>query len=217
MEESILKSQRLAPDGSLISKNFSSWFGASRVVDDQGDPIVLFHGSTRGGILMSSRSNTYFSSSSAVASTYALDDYEASKGDEKLVQAFYVRMCEPLIVDAGGASWHSIEHEGRRFTTESLVAYADRKGHDGLIVRNVEDSVNDEDLPPSDIYVTFGKPSQFKSAIGNNGLYDIKCNDITDRSSERASSVYINAKKAMVELDQSCFGTVAIRKNEFRR
>lgn len=204
IRENVLGSNRVAPDGSLIRDNFLRWFGDSKVVDECGDPRILFHGSTRGGIMNSSRSKTYFSASPAVASTYALDDYDSSKGEEQVVQAFYVKMSAPLVVDAAGASWHSIDYDGRRFTTEDLVVYADRKGYDGLIVRNVEDSVNDEELPPSDIYVTFGKLSQFKSAIGNNGLYDPKCNDITDRLSERAQSQYINAVKAIGIIEKTC-------------
>lgn len=38
--------QKIIPDGNINQlRNFWKWFGDSKVVDDQGDPLVVFHGS----------------------------------------------------------------------------------------------------------------------------------------------------------------------------
>jgi hypothetical protein len=155
----------------LKSEAFKKWFGDSKVVDENGEPLVVYHGSTRGGIEKSDSRNTFFTSDNAVARTYSLDDYSGSTGENPVVQEVYLRIENPLVVDAEGGEWMDIKYNGKTHTVESLARDAKKLGHDGLIVKNVTDNVNDEELDPSDVYVTLGKTSQIKSVF-NRGTFD---------------------------------------------
>lgn len=173
-----------APVDQTQTDAFRKWFGDSKVVDADGRPLVVYHGSTRGGISHNTVQKSFFTSSMDVATTYSKDDYSGSIGESPTVQEMYLRIENPLEIDASGEPWMRIEFEGRRHTTDDLAALARRRGHDGLIVRNVEDNVSDEELPPSDIYVTLGGRSQIKSANNNDGQFDQTNTDIR-RSAER--------------------------------
>lgn len=161
------------------NQNFWDWFGDSKVVDASGKPLVIYHGSTRGGIKYASSQTSYFSSDKNVARTYSEDDYETARGNKPRIQSFYLKMINPLIVDADGAEWMSVEHNGNMMTTDEIGRLAYRGGHDGAIIQNVVDNVADEELPPSTIYITLGKKAQIKSATGNNGNFDPNDSDIT--------------------------------------
>ena len=55
---------RVAPNGKLASENFARWFGDSKVVDAEGKPMVVFHGTHKdfkGGSFRSSASGIWFS------------------------------------------------------------------------------------------------------------------------------------------------------------
>lgn len=151
---------------------FKAWFGDSKVVDADGKPLVVYHGSTRGGITNSTSQFSFFTSSRDVARTYSEDDYSGAKGESPVVQDVLLRINNPLEVDANGEEWMRVEFNGKRYTTDELAREAKRMGHDGLIVRNVIDNVSDEELPPADIFVTLGGRSQIKSATGNRGTFD---------------------------------------------
>ena len=159
--------------------NFWKWFGNSKIVDEQGNPLVVYHGSTRGGISQSGTRNSFFSSDYTVAKTYSEDDYESAKGENPIIQSMFLKIENPLIVDAQGNAWMDIEYNGHSITTNDLPAIGRRQGHDGVIVFNVEDNVADEQLPSSTIYITLGKKAQIKSATGNNGDFDPNDPDIT--------------------------------------
>ena len=64
----------------------------------------------------------------------------------------------PLIVDAGGKNWYSLEYEGRKFDTDTLAQYAKENGYTALVVKNVYDYGD-----KADDYIFF-EPSQLKSA-----------------------------------------------------
>lgn len=151
---------------------FKNWFGDSKVVDADGKPLVVYHGSTRGGISSNTVQTSFFTSDSDVARTYSEDDYAGAKGEKPVVQQVYLKMDNPLVVNANGDEWMRIEFEGNRYTTDELARKAKSMGHDGLIIENVIDNVSDEELPPATIYATLGGRSQIKSATGNNGDFD---------------------------------------------
>jgi GGDEF domain-containing protein len=171
-------------DGAKFSKEsqtdtpeFKKWFGDSKVVDADGNPLVVYHGSTRGGISISSIQTSFFTDSKDVATTYSLDG-GSSGGDNPTVQGIYLKMSNPLEIDAGGEEWMRVPFEGGRKTIDNISNIAGRRGYDGLVVRNVYDNVNDEDLPTSTVYVTVGKVTQIKSATDNNGQFDPSNSDI---------------------------------------
>lgn len=140
--------------------NFKRWFGDSKVVDAEGKPLVVYHGTQGYGIILQDRRATFFTSSPEVASSYA--------GDDGLVQPIYLRLSNPLEVDAMGATSMSLPFDGMRVGMPYLIKEARRLKRDGVIVRNVEDMVSGV---VGDYFIAIGK-SQIKSAIGNNGNFD---------------------------------------------
>ena len=63
------------------------------------------------------------------------------------------------------------------FSTDDLARWARKQGYDGIIIKNVKDHgpsgahSSDSARSPNDLYVVF-KPTQIKSAIGNNGNFN---------------------------------------------
>lgn len=181
---------------------FKQWFAGSKIVDAQGNPLPVYHGSTRGGISQSTVQSSFFTPNKAVATTYSKDDYTGSHGARPVVQAFYLRITNPLEVDAQGAPWMRIPFEGNVYTTNDLAALAKRKGHDGLIIRNVEDNVNDEELAPADVIVTLGGRAQIKSAEENSGAFSREDNRVTAKVASKTlyhGTTATRAKKIMAE------------------
>jgi hypothetical protein len=95
--------------GDITKPAFKKWFGDSKVTNDAGQPIVVYHaragdfdsfdtagrGKTKG-------TGAFFSSSADVASTYGV------KGDENIVPA-YLSMKRPVVIDANGSNWSDID------------------------------------------------------------------------------------------------------------
>lgn len=70
------------------------------------------------------------------------------------VMPVYLRMKNPLVVDAQGRSWDEVNYDA--------VARARAGGHDGLIIRNVIDSTTAETAIPTTIRAVFN-PSNIRS------------------------------------------------------
>jgi predicted HicB family RNase H-like nuclease len=157
------------------SPYFKKWFGKSKVVDENGEPLVVYHGSIEPNIqtfdlrkAVEVEGGIFFSDDIGVADQYT---YERAYGDiisdEPLgdVTEAYLSFQNPLeyklkpnqqIVDA--------------VEMTRAIKSAKEKGHDGLVVRNIDDSIGmTGDI--SDIYVAFS-PEQIKSATGNRGTFD---------------------------------------------
>lgn len=151
---------------------FRRWFGASQVVDAQGRPRVVYHGTdrafdafdpgqagarTQGGAWGGPA--LYFSSSPRIASGYA----DRHGGN---VLPVYLRIRRPFVVEGRGRSWRDV--------FPGIVTTAREAGHDGLVVRDVVDNARFWDADArGDVFVVF-TPEQVKSALGNRGTFDRK-------------------------------------------
>lgn len=145
-------------------RNFGRWHRDSKVVDGGGKPLVVYHGSKTGGFESANHGKLlFFSADRSVAQEYA--------GDSGSVQELYLNITNPLEVDAHGGMFNSLEFEGHRYGMEGLSKVARANGHDGLIVRNVDDVVADNGAI-ADVFVTFGRKGQVKSATANSGDFD---------------------------------------------
>jgi hypothetical protein len=130
------------------------------------------------------------------------------------VYAVYLRMITPLVIDAEGQGWGSIEdpievsvYDPKRrkvwkkgeFTTDSLAEFARKNGYDGLIVHNVVDMGDFAwgDTISATIYVAFD-PRQIKS-IYNTGTFNANNADI--RYNPRRAR---QARPAKARRNESC-------------
>jgi hypothetical protein len=146
------------------SEAFKRWFGNSKVVDENGDPLVVYHGTNkklaqfdpkkRGSAsgLEEAREGFWFSSSEDAADTYAeaMADVAGGKAQKYPV---YLALQNPLDIPAG------------EMTIANALKKAKAEGHDGLILRGDHDGG-----VVADTYVAFS-PTQIKSVF-NRGAFD---------------------------------------------
>jgi len=182
---------------------FKRWFGESTVVDKLGRPMIVFHGTNKGGFTKFSKERIdphhigfFFTDSRRMALTYTHADpgedptpdhtVEVAAMHFKGVYEVYLSIQNPLVVDADGAKWNAIEfdvqREGERrkerVNTDKLSYIAKEAGYDGVIIKRVRDSGGMKDYEaPGTVYIAF-YPSQIKSAHKNVGTFDPANEDI---------------------------------------
>jgi len=198
--------------GPLDSPAFKRWFGDSKVVDENGDPLVVYHGGAKVTVFRPSEyggigAGIYTTLSRSYASQYA-------HGPGSKVTSFYARVEHPLLVFVGsGSAERSLvdalgpgvidvvrrdakyEHRGHEVQygvgVERMIRDA---GYDGIFVmKGNERDLLDEPysrgwIGKIDEIVVF-EPTQLKSSKSNSGAYDPSDPDITRnrRSSKRTS------------------------------
>lgn len=188
------------------TQQFKRWFGdwknnpkkASKVVNDDGTPMIVYHGSKSRDITIFQTANAngtgglYLSTNRSVAETFA--------GDGGKVYESYVNLRKPLIIDAGGAYYDSIatplEMVGSNYAfggdtvdTNAIAAFARNAGYDGVIVKNVR-----EVSGFGDDIIAF-EPNQVKSATHNIGTFNSDSPNIyyqKKHNTEATRGVYIN-------------------------
>lgn len=187
-------------------ENFYRWFGDSKVVDEQGRPLVVYHG-TSAEFDTFRKGNIFTTDNQEVASEYG------SLGAMPL----YIKLENPFIVDAYGQSfgeiynaegmkkaykdlteedykkladtffdgdikeakeWYPQNEQGevnlaraygeKPRATNEWADYARKEGYDGIIIKDVNDTVDISNIRTTD-YVAF-EPNQIKST-SNRGTY----------------------------------------------
>ena len=175
--------------------NFKRWFGDSKVVDEKGEPLVVYHG-TRADInefrpsrIGAMGPGIYFAKNPNVAAEYS--DVTTRKGQERggaQVMPVYLSVKNPLVIDSVNDSseqlFKRIDPTGK-LSDDEVIAKLIKQGYDAVYAK--EDGE----------YVVFN-PNQVKSAIGNNGDYSLTDADI--RKSLRTTAA--GAKEKAQELLQ---------------
>ncbi len=179
---------------------FKRWFGDSKVVDENGKPKVMYHGTSRGGF---SEFNTYgsqyglfgqgsyFTENKDIAQSYT----NKGKGNNKQVYGVYLSIKNPLDMDAKATPEFAARFE------ELGVDYKDGMTNED-VYRQIEDYYGDEQYPKWEaaeaiqdgisaagydgithiggrkegstkhrVYIAFN-PEQIKSATDNTGAFD---------------------------------------------
>lgn len=191
--------ERLAANDLSVRENFMCWFKDSAVIDAQGQPLVVFHGTPHGGFVefstytKGSRTNHdsadvgfHFTDSPSYAEAYSegyklesIETYRSLFGSEPQAirmppgSAIYpVFLCiqNPMEVDK------SFKIDAR------LIQAAKAGGHDGIVAN----------MGGAREFVVF-EPSQIKSATGNCGLYLEGSSSLTDFEFQHA---LLQARKA---------------------
>lgn len=151
------------------SKYFKKWFGDSKVVDESGKPLVVYHGSdTRFQEFKAQHVQLdygqffpkaiYFSSNENIAKTY-------THGRNNIYNV-YLKMENPFILDADGQSYNDFAD-----VLYSAMNNLDTSEYDGVIVKNISDDYSQRgDGEIADTYIVFN-PEQIKS-VGNQGTFD---------------------------------------------
>lgn len=183
----------LAPEPAPVpidrDANFRAWFGDSKVVDEQGAPLVMYHGTrsdfgefdaAKVGARFDESRGFYLTSSPDSASIYADGLANASIGwrpgskfakpveDGANVMQAFVSLKNPKVIETRGALESVVDAD------PGIIDAAKAAGHDGVIVRR---AVGDE--YDGTLAIAF-KPEQVKSAIGNSGKFDPNSPSLTD-------------------------------------
>lgn len=181
-------SQRFQPESADIRQSldapdtpeFRAWSRNAPVVNvndsvdyafETGKPVVVegFHGSRSPGFLEFQVSDSetgrgiFFTNNMFVAEDYAagqinFDEQASGAFDSAGIYNVFVRMSNPLVIDAGGGSWFNAR-------MESAIRDAARNGHDGVIFRNIDDAKFMKGML-GHTYVAFD-PKQVKSVFNS--------------------------------------------------
>lgn len=171
--------ERIAKSAEAL-RNFWNWFGNSKAVDNQGRPLVLYHGSPFHTIkeFMYPESQTYtrgifFIDDKTVASTFA---YTHGK-----VYPVYLKIDDPQVFDEHGENWDDdLEYKWYEQTPKSK---------DGIIVKNVVEAPAHNDTPAND-YIVFNN-KQIKS-VENRGTYGPETANIYNQLAYTSGAQYYN-------------------------
>lgn len=170
---------------------------SSKVVDENGEPLIVYHGSKwAGGPIREFDINPaygamYLSSSKEVAESYIpeslneanVDDLYPGTPELQPVFSLYANARNPLFADAKGDSWRSVEFEGEWLSSDDLIDIAMERGNDAVILRNVIDSSTVK-TPATDLMIF--DPNQLKS-VDNQGTFSSESNDIYYQTAEESA------------------------------
>lgn len=182
-------------DGKIVTDTpaFKQWFGESKVVDAEGKPLVMYHG-TRDDVQQFDTDHpnrkdegwlgkgVYVTSDTQLADVYA----NAKRGEAGA-------NVMPLFASISNPYYATVEEKRRmrNATPEAVVRMTEElkeAGHDGVIV-NLGDGVLE--------MVAFD-PTQVKSAIANRGTFDRKDANILNQKGFKDEEGYTFAQEAAV-------------------
>lgn len=154
------------------SKYFKKWFGDSKVVDENGKPLVVYHGSLEKNIdefdkfYTKNENAFFFTDNKNVATDYAKEYEEAKENISGKVYPVYLNMQKPYIVDAKGKTYSEYYSQ-----LQNDFSGLEELGYDGLIIKNFKDNKWNNTKPElSTVYAVFN-PEQIKS-VDNRGTFD---------------------------------------------
>jgi hypothetical protein len=151
-------------------RNFYRWFGSSKVVDAEGRPLVVYHGTRES--FDAPNDWTFATPKPEVASAYAeRTESEDGQASGPNVMPLYMALRGPLVIDAKGEKWHSVEYDGVAMSTDDIAGMVQENGmHDGVIFENINDGAGAKKFVLDTVYVSF-EDVQVKSALGNSGAF----------------------------------------------
>ena len=174
------------------SPEFKNWFGDSKVIDENGKPLVVYHGTDNQ--FSEFKTPSYFTNDPSVASDFATmfvdaPYHEKPKGNN--VKPVYLSIKNPKEIKSFDA------YEGL-FTdlnpSDPRVKKLKDQGHDGLTYKG--------ELEGDPTYHVAFDPTQIKSATGNKGTFDSSNPDIRHMPSAERKPVTFSARpEEIVTLD----------------
>ena len=151
--------------------NFWKWFGDSKVVDEQGRPLVVYHGTNSAPFNTFEIQSYYegFSDDPRMLRTmhFFSTNEKVGEGFGSNLYKTYLKIENPSMFDESGGKWNAIK-EATWLRNTPLDS-------DGIIVKNIrEGSLGDAQL--ADDYIVF-KSNQIKS-VDNRGTYSADTGNI---------------------------------------
>lgn len=149
--------------------NFFRWFGESKVVDADGNPLVVYHGTN----------DTFdvFGANGRDGAYFFTEDRRLAQGYGKTLMSTYLRITNPapheeIVAAAEEAGWDDSqiedEYDGILLGDPNVVDILKAKGYDGWM--GLDGPASDDDAQDAMSYAVFS-PTQIKSTE-NNGNWD---------------------------------------------
>ncbi len=197
------------------TKNFKDWFGdweedtenASKVVDENGEPMVVYHGTVleemyfKDGLPYTKSIDKFYSFNNGKG--FFTSDYNAAlkfaRGNKSKVYSCFLNIANPKGFDAKGLPFDDFNIDGKKYSTDEAV-YESRKDNstDGTIIFNVSDEKYGEVNNPIDEYIP-NSAIQIKSAINSNGDFSGTNDDIRYQFADNKSDFESMQKRAVEE------------------
>jgi 8-oxo-dGTP pyrophosphatase MutT (NUDIX family) len=158
----------------------------SKVVDENGEPLAVYHGTTKDF-------NVFLDGS------YFTDDYMNADGyaSGEIVLETFLNIKNPFIINAKGRKWNNLKSKYGTSTRE-IVSNINYKKFDGVIFNNINDNWFDDEIgEPQNVYFTIN-PNQIKLADGTNIKFD--SNNLDIRFEQGGDIDYSNYKTAVIAL-----------------
>jgi diguanylate cyclase (GGDEF)-like protein len=182
-------------------RNFYEWFGDSKVVDEQGRPQVLYHGTTadfsKFDLSKAGQkdhgffgSGIYLTPDSKVAGAYS--DYDQDVSGQSTMPV-YAKIENPY-------QWKQGQRPAKnKDESDAVVRNLKTRGHDGVFAENVH-ATEFADRFEVEVF----EPSQIKSASGNNGAFSAADEDIRfsrpDTDAPADDSYYATQNRKITDL-----------------
>jgi hypothetical protein len=193
---------RPIPDYELPT--FKAWFGDSKVVREDGAPMVVYHATSRDFDTFQTRGNQTSSADRLDAAFFTdsadyAEEYAKAIGGSAQTMPTYLSLRNPLLVDADPRGFADPRYE------QPIIQQARQAGHDGVVFR--------DPLTNDRFYAVF-EPTQIKSALGNSGKFDPNSGSLTDplrpgEVSPRESFARETAPRETVSADTQALETSA--------
>ena len=198
--EQIMKGRSPSPPPPTQTPAFRRWFGESKVVDEKGEPMVVYHGTTAEFDQFDTSESLGAHFGTSKAANDRIRDMAGVPGRHAHVKPVFIRVERPYrlpdldqwdqdevldfldVDDSLDWSKWSGGSDGLRSDVEvggdyePIQEFLRRNGHDGIVYQNREEGVRyatSGERILDDSYIVFD-PTQIKSATGNVGTYDPK-------------------------------------------
>ena len=159
----------------INTPEFRNWFGDSKVTDDNGQPLIVYHGTdanftefdtNKVGKNFGDTRGIFFTNDPGEASNVTLS-YDTTPQSGENVKPVYVKLDNPLVYEYNkktpGLSQAVYSTDVFDQLKSRLWQEVDANGNDGIIVRNTDTGLQT---------VVATSPEQIKSATGNRGTFD---------------------------------------------
>jgi len=150
---------------------FKKWFGKSKVVDKSGNPLVVYHGGGKNFTNFKSATERpfgiegiYFAENPNLSSMYAMQH-------QKKQQSYPVYL---KITNPGDIKEMRDWGYDNNASPKEVTKYFQKLGYDGAYDKEAHYKGGSDK-----VWIVF-KPNQIKSAIGNNGNFDYRSNNILE-------------------------------------
>jgi len=133
--------------------NLKEWFGDSKVVDDKGNPNIVYHGSQE---LFDEFNSKYAMGNNNVGEIYFTESQSHSEDYGDIIYKVYLKIENPYILDAQ----HKYFDDYYDTLNRDIHYVKNSDEYDGIIVNNLKDprdgKQSGEEYDSNTIYIVYG-------------------------------------------------------------